>query len=128
MSQVSASNMPLTRTKFLRLLRSAISVSIFLLIVAYAIWRSVAYRQGPSIVISSPTDGATISSSSVQVIGQALRINSLTIDGNPLSVDESGNFKDTRAVFPGINVVTMTATDQFGRSTETQIRFVGAAR
>ncbi len=117
--------MPLTRTKFIRLLRIGAVILATIMIGGYAAWRSFAYVQGPKIEVFTPVNGSTVSSPTVEVTGQALRINALTINGNPISVDESGNFKDTRAVFPGINILTLHATDQFGRSTETHIQIVG---
>ncbi|MDB5239197.1 MAG: hypothetical protein JWO00_532 [Candidatus Parcubacteria bacterium] len=106
-------------------MRTGILVLAIAIIAGYASWRSLAYAKGPSIEISTPPSGTVTSSSTIEIAGKALRINSLAINGNPLSVDETGGFKDTLAIFPGVNIVTLSATDQFGRSTEVQIQIVG---
>ncbi len=117
--------MPLTRSRFIRLLRIGALILAASLIAGYGLWRSFAYAQGPRIEVFTPTSGIAVASSTVDIIGKASRINSLALNGSPLSMDESGNFKDTRAIFPGINIFKLYATDQFGRSTEMQIEIAG---
>jgi len=117
--------MNLTRTISIHLLKILGITLAVALIVAYAIFRSFNYAKGPQIIIFEPSNGASISSSSVIVRGLALRINSVSLNGNSLLLDEKGNFKETVVIFPGMNQLTLVAQDQFGRSTQTQIDVVG---
>lgn len=114
--------MPLTRSRFIRLLRIGGAVLALILIAGYIIWRSLDYARGPAIRIFEPQDGATVASSTAELVGRADRINMLTLDDRPISVDERGNFRETIAVFPGLNRITMRATDQFQRETRLEIR------
>jgi hypothetical protein len=117
--------MTLTRTRFRRIIGIAAAIAAIILIAAYAVWRSFAYASGPRISIFAPVDGASISSTTVEISGQVLRASQLTLNGYPTSVDEKGDFSQTLAVFPGANTITLTATDQFGRSIEKRVTILG---
>ncbi len=117
--------MPLTRTTTLRLIKIAIIAVVAIIIIAYAIARSLNYARGPKINLVEPANGATVSSPTVDLIGTIERAHNLTINGNSVPIDELGNFKQTIVVFPGINRLTLLATDQFDRNTETDIVIVG---
>ena len=118
--------MDISRSQFQRILKGAVIASAAVIILGYAAWRSFDYARGPRIEVFQPADGATVASSTAAIAGRADRVKSLTIDGSPASFDESGNFSDTIVVFPGVNVVYFAATDQFGRSTEAEVRIFGS--
>jgi hypothetical protein len=118
--------MDITRTRLMKLVRIAATVVAVLLIAGYASYRSLPYLRGPQIHIFQPLNGSSIATSTVTVIGRAERVNSLSLNDNPLQVDEEGDFKQTLIVFPGVNVITLKAADQFGRFTVTELRLFGA--
>jgi hypothetical protein len=114
-----------SRTTTIRLLRLGLIGLGAAIIIAYAIWRSLNYLNGPSIEIFQPINGSAVASSTVTIIGRADRVNSLLLNGKTVFIDESGNFKETILVFSGVNIVTFTAKDQFGRSRSKQLELVG---
>ncbi len=114
-----------SRLKIISLIRWAIGLLVIVLIAAYALWRSLPYLNGPSVIIFQPFSGSSIASSTVTIIGRAERVNSLSVDGVPLSMDQSGSFKANRVIFPGSNTITIRATDQFGRQTEDILKVLG---
>lgn len=114
-----------SRTATIRLFRLSLIGFGIIIIVIYAIWRSLNYISGPSIDIFQPIDGSAISSTTVTIIGRANRVNSLLLNGKTIFIDEAGNFTETIIVFPGLNVVTFTAKDQFGRTDTEQLQLVG---
>jgi len=116
-----------TRTSTLRLIRLGAFIVIAGAIVAYAIWRSLNYARGPEIDVFAPSDGASISSTTVEITGRALRVSAITLNGNALTIDEAGHFDQTVIVFPGPNTLSFDAHDQFGRATRKNIRIVGTA-
>ena len=118
--------MNLTRTTTLRLIKIAIIAVVAIIIIAYAVARSLTYARGPKIDLAAPASGAVISSLTVDLVGMIERAHNLTINGGAVPIDEQGNFKQTIVVFPGINKLTLRATDQFDRNTETDIVIVGA--
>lgn len=120
--------MNFTRTRFLKTIQVSIVVIVVVLIILYIGFRSLPYLRGPEILVFEPVSGITISSTTTTIIGQALRVNSLSMNDNPIQVDESGNFKETLIVFPGLNIIKISATDQFQRSVTHEIRLVGSSR
>ena len=120
--------MALTRTTTVRLLRLLLIFFIIAIIVIYAIWRSLNYARGPEIRIDTPRPGSTVASSTVEIRGQALRITSLSLNGSVIPVDQQGNFDEIIVVFPGMNRLTISANDQFGRQTAEELDIFGAAR
>ena len=108
----------MTRTQLIRYLKIGIIIVAALIIVGYGAWRSLDYARGPAITIFQPVNGSMAASSAIDILGRADRVNSLTINGMSVSLDEQGNFKETVVVFPGVNMITLEAMDQFGRSTE----------
>jgi len=117
--------MTITRSRFRRLLRLGLFALLVVIVVGYAIWRSMAYVNGPGIEIFQPVDGATVSSTTVEVVGRASRVSSLSLDSYPITMDQNGNFSETLIVFPGVDFITVSATDQFGRSTKKIVEIMG---
>ena len=117
--------MDLNRTTTLRLIRYGLIALGIIIIALYALSRSLNYIHGPVINIFQPINGSAIASSTVTIIGQALRVNSLSLNGKDVFIDESGNFKETILVFHGMNTITLSAKDQFGRSIKKELELVG---
>lgn len=117
--------MDLNRTGILRIIRLSVIAVVALLIVAYAVWRSLNYARGPEIDISEPLSGSSIHSSTALIRGRAVRVNGLSLNGNPLSISETGDFSVSVVIFPGINVETFRGSDQFGRNMEKQVIILG---
>jgi hypothetical protein len=58
------------------------------------------------------------------IIGRVERANTITLNGKAITIDEQGNFDETIIVFPGTNILTLVARDQFERSVREQIQVV----
>jgi hypothetical protein len=117
----------MTRSNLIRLLKYAAAGLLIALISSYAIWRSLEYVRGPKIEVYSPTNGSETASSTITIIGRADRTNKLSLNGNIVTVDEQGNFRETLIVFPGQNAITLVAEDQFGRKVNKEIDIVGGS-
>lgn len=98
------------------------AVIVVLLIVAYALWRSLNYARGPAIILTEPQDFTSVTSTTTHVVGRVERANNITLNGRAITIDEQGNFDETIVVFPGTNILTLEAKDQFERKITTQIR------
>ena len=116
--------MTFTRTTTRIIIKFAIISMVSAFIVIYAIWRSLNYTRGPSIITFSPTDGIATTSATIRITGRAERISDISMNGERISVDESGNFQETLILFSGINIITFAAYDRFGRTVQKQIRIV----
>lgn len=93
---------------------------LILALAAFVLYGLVEARSlilGPSLVIASPArDGAVFADGIVVIEGRVLRAVSLTQDGAPLLPDQSGRFSSTLAFPEGTSILTIVATDRFGRS------------
>jgi len=113
------------RTRNIRTLKLSLWILAAVAVTAYAVWRSLPYAKGPRIDIFEPLSGATIASTTAVLSGHVERVNSLTINGDAVSMDERGDFKRLLVIFKGANVWTLSATDQFGRSISKQVEVLG---
>lgn len=90
-----------------------ISVFLLLLVLSYGFVKALPLISGPRIDISSLTTneaGLTVLS------GTAVHTESLSMNGGPLLIDSGGHFT-TRLMLPrGGAILSLTATDRFGRS------------
>lgn len=111
----------MTRSSVIRLIKIGASVFLILLVVGYSIWRSSTYARGPRITISEPADWSTVRATTTPIRGVVERAHIVTMNGKPVSIDESGNFNEMIIVFPGTNIVTFIATDQFERTVEKRL-------
>jgi len=89
-----------------------------LFLIGYGAFEARRLIEGPEIVVLSPTDGAATSTELITIAGAAKNIAFLTINDAPAYTDESGNFSELLSPTPGVTVITVAATDRFGRKTE----------
>ena len=90
----------MTRTSFIKLIQIIATAVIALLIIAFAIWRSLDYARGPHITISEPQNGAAIGENYITIKGRVERATNLLVNGNETNIDEIGNFTDNIVIFP----------------------------
>ena len=107
--------------KFLGIIIISLVVLILLSYTAYEIQRVVF---GPRLSISFPVNGASASSSLMEVSGVAKNINNISIDDRKIFVDEQGNFKEDILLSYGYNAITIKANDKFGRNTEKVVEVI----
>jgi hypothetical protein len=78
----------------------------------------------PTLSISSPASGTTVSTPTVQVSGTAsdnLGIASLTLNGAPVAVGSGGAWSANPTLSVGANTITLVATDSAGKTTSKSI-------
>jgi hypothetical protein len=97
-------------------MRRVIIGLVILLVLSYTLFEARRLLAGPDISIESPADGTATSSSAVTIVGKAENISFLTINDAPFYTDESGKFVYRFSPPVGYTVVTVAATDRFGRS------------
>lgn len=112
------------RTRNIKILRIAVMIVVAVIVIGYAIMRSLNYARGPEIIVRYPENGSATTSQSVELSGQAVRISDISLNGRPISVDEAGNFRETVVIFDGVNIWTIQAHDQFGREISRQMQIV----
>jgi cytoskeletal protein RodZ len=72
----------------------------------------------PRLVIESPTDGARVEGSDVLVSGQTDPRAEVYINGESAVVDEVGAFSERLTLSSGLNEITVSSTNRFGKIRE----------
>lgn len=78
---------------------------------------------GPRIEVSSPDDFGTSADGRIALAGRALHTETLWLNGAPLLIDQNGNFSLPLTLPSGGAILSLTATDRFGREV-TERRYV----
>ena len=82
------------------------------------------FLNGPSIVITEPSDGQTIHEASVSVIGNVQRISGITLNDRKIFTDENGIFTEKVALFHGYNEIEISVKDRFDREERKLLKVV----
>ena len=95
-------------------LKNLIAVVFFLGIAGYAYSNSRDVLSAPEIIIASPENGATVENANQKIVGQALRVKTLYLNGRPITTDKDGNFSENLLLSYGYNVIDLRADGKFG--------------
>ena len=97
-----------------KILKLGLGILFACVIVGYGLFRFYDYLAGPEIILISPYNGQTATSSVVIVQGKVVDAVYLSIDGSIVSPDENGSFEDTLLLPQGLSILTLEAKDRFG--------------
>ena len=87
---------------------------ILALVIGYGLVKAWPLLSGPEIRFDPEVVGAA--PGVVTLSGQALHTETLTLNGGILLIDDHGRFEKTLTLPPGSAILSLTATDRFGRS------------
>lgn len=107
----------MTRDHTRHLIRSGSIIGITVIILGYAGFAFRDLVRGPLIEVYEPISGQSFATSTILVRGMVLRVQDITLNGRPILIDQSGNFREMILLQPGYNTMTIKASDKFGRST-----------
>jgi hypothetical protein len=91
----------------------AISAILLALVIGYGFLKALPLIRGPRIdvtTLSTNTDGLTV------ISGTAVHTETLTMNGGTLLIDNNGHFSQNLMLPRGGAILSLTATDRFGRS------------
>ena len=91
-------------------------VLVFGVLAGYSYVKTQDFVQGPRITLIEPK--TTVATSSIiRVTGVAERIAHIELNGHPILIDEKeGLFDEKLLLYPGYNIITITAKDRFQHS------------
>jgi hypothetical protein len=72
----------------------------------------------PAITVNSPADGSFTNNPAIPISGSVSEAGTLTIDGQPVSLDSSNLFTYVPLLLEGANSLSLSATDEAGNSSE----------
>ena len=99
-------------------------VLLFGLILSYGLWQSRLLIQGPIITITGPENGTIVSDMQTILTGTAKNVSYITLNGRQIYTDPEGNIAEPLLLPEGYNIIQVSGTDKFGRSTTRTIELV----
>lgn len=73
---------------------------------------------GPTIDISTISDGASVTDAMIRISGTASFTQDLIVNGKSLALSPNGSFDEKLVLNPGYNVITVQGSDRFGKKTD----------
>ena len=108
---------------FRDLIRYGLIIIGSLALVGYALWQARLLIIGPVITLTE--EPTTVQSSrSVTLSGTTANITTLSLNGQTIYTDKSGQFNEILILENGYSLMTLKATDRYGRTTELTKPFV----
>ncbi|MEY2640681.1 MAG: hypothetical protein RL150_74 [Candidatus Parcubacteria bacterium] len=93
-------------------------IAAVLFLVGYALFGARMLIVGPEIIVMSPESGTSFSDPLIELHGKALRTSFITLNGQPLFVDQEDVFRVPLVLAPGTSIMKLNARDRFNRETE----------
>lgn len=97
-------------------------VTLLIIIIGYSLYSARSLLQGPLLTVTEPLDGAIIATSTVIIRGLAKNAKMLTLNDQPILIDEHGNFGEILLLQKGINVYKLFVKDKFDREHQEILR------
>lgn len=104
--------------------KNALLIILFILLTSYSIFQARALLIGPQVWITSPKDGQVASSPIVVIEGHSRNIAWISLNGHQIFTDEEGVWSEKLIVSKGMSIMTVEASDRFGRETKKGVRIV----
>lgn len=97
--------------------------AVLVLVAGYGVSEAMPLIKGPALTLESPAAYTQTEDGFVTISGIARRTDTLLLNGSPLLIDEHQRFSRTLLLPAGGAILTLAASDRFGR-TETITRSV----
>lgn len=98
-------------------LKIGIIVLVAIIIISYSLFQAKKILTGAQIIIESPKNGETISSSSVNIKGKIKNATNITLNGRKIFIDENENINEEIFLLPGYNAIKIETEDRFNNKT-----------
>lgn len=100
-----------------------IAVIVFFgMFVLYAGFETIKLFLGPSLVIESPKDLATVNDPLITVTGVVKRVSYITVNDRQIFADTAGRFNDKLLLLSGYNIIKVEVKDRFDEVLKKEIR------
>ncbi len=89
--------------------------SLVLVFIAYLAYSYLRIAGSPSLMVETPKNNLVVNVSEIEVAGKTTPDAVVAINEQQVSVDENGNFRTKLPLQPGLNTITIKATNRFMR-------------
>ncbi len=92
--------------------------SVFVLaLIGYSLFQVHKIFTGPTIELSGlPGEGLVTGGNKIALAGIAENVAFISLNDNPIYIDEKGLFSEDLLLYPGYNVIKLYGKDKFGKS------------
>ena len=119
---VGQKEMPLKRFKIKQAV--ILIILLFILLSGFIIFQYRYAFISPPIKLTSPTEMAVLSSSTILVLGKTDPNSTITVNDEPVSVNTDGTFRKEITGFPGKTTIIVKAVNRFGKQTRIERRVI----
>lgn len=105
-------------------IKSILFIFIITATLSYAYYQSKGFIKGPILKISQPQNGISLTEDVLEINGFAKNIAYISLNDRQIFVDEEGNLKEKILLFPGYNIISLSAKDKYERKIEKNIEVV----
>lgn len=103
------------------LIRRILYISIFSIllisVLGYGFYKALPLILGPKIEIASPQNGEIVEGTTANIRGTVTRSQQFFVNGIATPFSKEGIFETRIPIYPGNNIITLTALDRFNRPT-----------
>jgi len=107
-----------------KLLKIIFGVIVGIAIIFYAVYQARNLIRGPILEITEPQNGETFSTPLIDISGQIKNISFIYLNDRQIFTTPEGNFSEKLLLSLGYNIMTLRATDKFGRETRKILELV----
>jgi len=107
-----------------RLILRILLTTLILFILIFAGFKAKDLVLGPQIIITSPQNGALLTSPLITIEGKALRIAFITLNDRQIFVNEQGTIREQLLLQNGYTILSLKATDRFNRKVEKRLELI----
>ena len=105
-------------------IRSGLITAFVITIAIFTYTKTINFRGGPIITISTPQTGATLADSLVTIEGNVKNAIAVYINDGKIFTNEAGDFKEKLIVPEGYTIMKVSAEDRFHRTAEKRLEIV----
>jgi len=105
-------------------MRRTATALLILAIVLYGLFQARNLIQGPVITVHEPQNGEVVHTAFVDISGEVKNISEITLNDRHIFVDEEGRFREQLLLAEGYTIMTLDASDRFGRHTRKALELV----
>lgn len=98
-----------------QLVTAGVIIALVLAVAGYLFFQYQSFTGAPLLEISEPKDNIRVTSSEINFIGKTWEDATLKINGQQVQVSPGGSFSLSLALNPGLNTITVTAANRFGK-------------
>lgn len=96
------------------------------LTIGYGFFQARTLMQGPTLLLSSPQNGAHIEDELFEVTGTTKNVTHVFLNGRAVQLTTEGEFTETLITPNGYGVLLVEAENRFGRKQQKRIEIFGA--